>query len=141
MQKAQGPGLCKLPKPPAKSLFKQRSGLHSPALAGKERLVIALWCRSFSCGDEHTFMGLSGEKREAAEFPRLRLDPSQPWGVVLALGVALPKRSPAPQEHPGAELFVRQRERPGLHSPQNAYEKSGILWRWEGPLGTPLGLF
>ena len=22
-----------------------------------------------------------------------------------------------------------------------AYEKLGILWRWEGPLGTPLGLF
>ena len=48
-------------------------------------------------------MGLSGEKREAAEFPRLRLNPSQPWGVVLALGVALPNRSPAPQEHPGAQ--------------------------------------
>ena len=28
----------------------------------------------------------------------------------------------------------------GQGASQNAYEKSGILWRWEGPLGTPLGL-
>ena len=44
--------LFKFCKKFSKSLFKQRSVLHSPALVGRERLVVALWCRSFSCGDE-----------------------------------------------------------------------------------------
>ena len=37
------------------------------------------------------------------------------------------------QSLPQAELFVRQRERPGLS--QGASERRGILWRWRGPSG------
>ena len=51
------------------------------------------------------------------------------------------------QSLPQAELFVEQRERPGLHSQavawpprlsagsQGASERRGILWRWRGPSG------
>ena len=53
----------------------------------------------------------------------------------------LGSRSSAPDSPLAIRAHLRQDDHDASSPSQNAYEKSGILWRWEGTLGTPLGLF
>lgn len=86
--------LFKFCKKFSESVFKQWSVLPSPALVGRERLVIALWFRSLSCGDERriynqTCSGPFTARALPLSNKFVALSPSRPCTPFLLLGASL----------------------------------------------------